>query len=329
VDKQWIEIVIETTSLGVEPVTGSILMAGIAGLVVDDPRDIRDYLAGPEVPRWVLVDDSLLGDPDRATVIRAYVADNDQGRRQWEDLLGSLLSIKENDGDGAYGPLSWHLRNVKEEDWENNWKAFFKPFAVGEKLVVKPTWEPWDEKGGRAVLEIDPGSSFGTGQHETTRLCLELMESRVASGTRLLDIGCGSGILMIAGLLLGAGFALGVDVEENAIRTAGENLEQNGIATDRYALRTGDIASQIELRREFGREENLADLVTVNIVADIILEMAPYFVSFMKPEGCLLVSGIIDGRQEEVVGRLAQAGFVLREGRRAGDWHALVFDRKI
>ncbi|MDR0468539.1 MAG: 50S ribosomal protein L11 methyltransferase [Peptococcaceae bacterium] len=321
----WIEIIIETTGPGVEPVTGMVLMAGIPGLVVDDPKDIRDYLAGSQAPRWVYVDDSVLGDPARATVIRAYVANNEQGKRQWEDLLQSLLSLKESDGESLYGSLSWRLRNVKEEDWENNWKAYFKPFIIGEKLVVKPTWELWDKEDGRIIVEIDPGSSFGTGQHETTRLSLELMEKYIEPGARIYDIGCGSGILMITGLLLGAGFAVGVDIEENAVRTTDENLGQNGIPADRYALYAGDLTAQSELRRKLDHEESRADLVAVNIVADIILEMAPYFMSFLKPDGRLLVSGIIDDRREEVVGRLARAGFELAESRQAGDWHALLF----
>ena len=332
----WVEIIINTTTQGVEPVTGLILMAGIPGLTVDDPEDIRRYLEGPRAARWDYVDDSLLENPGRGTLIRAYVADNGQGRRQWAHLRRGLLSLKKGDGEGLFGSLSWRLRDVKEEDWANNWKAFFKPFAVGERLAVKPTWETWDGEEGRTVVEIDPGSSFGTGQHHTTRMCLEMMERLIKPGMRILDVGCGSGILMAAGLLLGAGFAAGVDVEENALLTAGGNLRQNGLAPERYALYMGDITSDSGLRQsliEAGKDGDAAngkdicgaDLVAANIVAGVILDMAPYFGAFLKRTGNLLVSGIIDDRRDEVIRRLTEAGFTLKETARSGDWNALVF----
>jgi len=321
----WTEIVIWTTTEGVEPVTGLVLMAGINGLVVDDPKDLSDFLASPLGARWDYADESLLGDPDRETVIRAYVGDHEQGLRQWEYLRQALVSLKDGDAEGRFGSLGWSQRKVKEEDWANNWKAFFKPFPVGEMMVVKPTWETWDDRDGRLVLEIDPGSSFGSGQHHTTRMCLEFMERYVTPGTYVLDIGCGSGILMIAGLLLGAGYATGVDVDENAVRTAEGNLRQNALAPDRYALYCGDLAAEPELRRKLGGAKNRAHLITANIVADVILGLAPYFSELMFPEGRLLASGIIDDRRQETIRELAKSGFALEEEKRSGEWHAMVF----
>ncbi len=323
----WIEVRIETSSQGVEPITGLVLMAGIPGLVVDDPKDLQNYLESPQAARWDYVEDSLLANPDRPVVIRAYVADNEQGRRQWESLSNDLAALQAGDQEGLYGDLSWSLANVKEEDWANNWKAYFKPFAVGERLVIKPTWESWEQEEGQVILEIDPGSSFGTGQHHTTRLCLELLEKHIDPGMKVLDLGCGSGILMIAALLLGADRAVGADVEENAVRTARENLEQNGISSDKYALHCGDLTADEELLERLGGKAGGADMITANIVADVILAMTPYFSGFLRPEGRLLVSGIIDERRQEVQDRVGQAGFALLESGQSGEWNAFVFEK--
>ena len=321
----WLEIEIGTTTEGVEPVTGLILEAGIPGAVVDDPKDLARFLRGPHGRRWDYVEESLLAEPERETRVRAYVADNAQGRLQWEALRAALAALKGMDAEGLYGRLGWQVRGVKDEDWANNWKAYFKPFPVGDKLVVKPSWETWGGGDGRIVLEIDPGSSFGTGQHETTRLCLEMLEGIVSPGIRMLDVGCGSGILMTAGLLLGAAHATGVDVEENAMAVAAENMGTNGLDKGRYALHLGDLTEDAGLRETLAAGHGGFDLAVANIVAGVILGMAPFFSGLLAPGGLLLLSGIIDDRRGEVAGRMAQEGFVMEREASAGEWHALLF----
>ena len=319
----WMEITIKTSHEGIEPVAGMMLMAGMSGWLINDPRDIQHYLEGPQAARWDYVDEDLLRNPDRETEMRVYVGDNAQGQAQWETLRDGLVAMKGDDGAGLYGSLDWHVRMVKDEDWANNWKAYFKPFSVGSRLIVKPTWEPLAQTEGRAVLEIDPGSSFGTGQHHTTKMCMKLMEKYVRKDDVILDIGCGSGILMIAGLLLGAAFAAGVDVEEHSVVTAEENIRQNGIKQDRYALYCGDLTDDERLRTILAK----ADLLVINIVADVIIGMAPYYADMLAEEGKLLVSGVIDDRRGDVVDRLAREGFTLIEEMASGEWNAFVFDR--
>ena len=324
----WIEVKIYTTSEGIEPVTGLLLGLGINGMIVDDPKDLDAFLASPGARRWDYVDDELLARRNAEASVRVFLPEDDQGRGQLTRLAAALAELRKDPGSAAYGRLEWELANVRDEDWANNWKAYFKPFPVGESLVIKPTWEEWDKEDGRIILEIDPGSSFGTGQHHTTRLCLELLESYTQPGDRILDLGCGSGILFIAALLLGAEKAWAADIEEHSARAAAENAAQNGIASPRYTTAAGDIISDESVRRSLGWGEKSYDLVCANIVADVILGMAPYFNGYLKDGGTLLVSGIIDDRLAETRQALEDQGFRLIKGLNSADWNAMAFQKK-
>jgi len=319
----WIEVRIITTTEGIEPVTGTLLSLGIQGMVIEDNKDLEKFLSGETAARWDYIDESVLAKKVEESSIKIYLADNQQGREQLDMLRQTLKQMKAEDKEEILGSLKTELTNVKEEDWANNWKAYFKPFEVGEKLVIKPTWEKWDKPGERIVLEIDPGSSFGTGQHHTTRLCLELLESTVKPGQKVLDLGCGSGILFIAALLLGAGHACAVDIEEHCVKVATENALQNKLATDKYCAFTGDITREEALRQKIGSGY---DLVVANIVADVILAMSPFFKGFLKENGRLLISGIINDRKEEVMAAIEKAGFKVTESKEAGDWNAMLFE---
>ncbi len=324
----WIEIKIYTTSQGIEPVTGLLMTLGINGMIVEDPEDLEAFLASPQARRWDYVDEALLERRGQEADIRVFLPENQQGKSQLAQLGRALEQLKADPAAREYGRLSWAPSQVKETDWANNWKAFFKPFPVGRRLVIKPTWEKWLKEDERIILEIDPGSSFGTGQHHTTRLCLELLERYTGPGMQVLDLGCGSGILFIAALLLGAERAAGVDIEEHSARTAAENAAQNGISPKRYAGFTGDIVSDSQFRKSLGWGRKQYDLITANIVADVILAMAPFFDGFLKEDGRLLISGIIDQRLEEVCQALDCQGFVLAERLGSADWNALAFVKK-
>ena len=218
-------------------------------------------------------------------------------------------------------PLEAVCSGIREEDWANNWKQYFKPFPVGNKLYIKPSWEePTAEAAGRTILEIDPASSFGTGQHHTTRLCLELMEDEITPTTRLLDLGCGSGILFIGGMLLGAKEAYAVDIEENATRIAKENAAENHLNPENYTISCGNIITDTALRESIGSGY---DVITANIVADVIKGMAPLFPSFLKDNGILILSGIITERADEVLDTVTAYDFAVLERREASGWCAV------
>ena len=224
----WIETQIITASAGVDALCAMLTDLGIKGFSIADPADFQEFLQNKE-GKWDYIDQDLLGMAQGDTTVTVYLPDNAQGAEQLVALRAMLAQIHARDDAQLFGTLELTLKNVREEDWANNWKQYFKPFTVGERLLIKPSWEMCENPRNRAVLEIDPASSFGTGQHHTTRLCLELLEQLMHPGDRVLDLGCGSGILSIGALLLGASGATAVDIEENAAATATENARKNHI----------------------------------------------------------------------------------------------------
>lgn len=315
----FLEVAVYTATAGIEPVTGVLLQLGVTGFVVEDSQDFLEFLEDKN-SRWDYVDDSLMALKDQETCVKVYLPCNQQGVQQLEGIRSELERLKGLDKERQFGRLELSLSNVKEEDWANNWKAYFKPFPVGSRLAVKPTWEQYDNPEGRLVLEIDPSSSFGTGQHHTTQLCLGLLEECVTPGCGMLDMGCGSGILGIGALLLGAGHVTAVDIEENAARIAGENYRQNHISPEQYTVRCADVLGNGEDRERICGTGY--DLVVANIVADIIIAMAPLFARCVKKSGTLVVSGIILERAEEVLSALRNQGFCVEEVREQKDWAA-------
>ena len=311
----WIKVSIFTTSEGIEPLSGRLYQLGITGLEIEDEKDFKDFLENNK-QYWDYVDDELIKEKEGETEVIAYVSDNAAGHEMLMAIRNTVAEMKQLDDENEFGRLEIHIDNMKEEDWANNWKQYFKPFPVGEKLYIRPSWEHDEPEAGRTVLEIDPESSFGTGQHHTTRLCLELMESE-AAGSKMLDMGCGSGILSVAAHMLGAEDVTAVDIDPNAVRIAAENAEKNG-----FALHTGvgDVIGDAELSARIGGDY---DIIVANIVADVIMGMQDILKSKLKREGTLIVSGIIAPRADEVQASLLGAGFVLDRRDQSGDWVAM------
>lgn len=314
----WVEMDIYTTTEGIEAVTGSLLGMGINGFVIKDAKDFQDFLDDKD-GNWDYIDDDLMGLKNCETTVTVYLPENAQGLENLEAMKLELKALKKRDVNNEFGRLEYELKNVKEEDWANNWKQYFKPFPVGKKLYIRPSWEHDEPEAGRTVLEIDPESSFGTGQHHTTRLCLELMESE-AAGSKMLDMGCGSGILFIGGMLLGAKEVFAVDIEENAVRIAKKNAAENHLPEEKYTVRCGNVLSDEALRAEIGSGY---DLITANIVADVLKAMAPLFPQFLKKTGTLIISGIIVERKDEVIAAMEAQGFVVTDCREKEGWAAV------
>ncbi len=315
----WIEAKISTTTNAIDSVSGILLSIGISGFVIEDANDFNEFLTSTEY-RWDYIDETLMQRQNTPTSITVYLPENEQGKQWLVEINERLEKAKSDSPDIDFGTLEIALSNIREEDWANNWKQYFKPFCVGEKLLIKPTWETVENTEGRTVLNIDPGSSFGTGQHHTTKLCLERLEEIVRENDRVLDLGAGSGILSIGALLLGAQSAVGIDIDENSVRIAKENAAQNKIES-RFDAMCGNIIDDADLRKKIGTDY---DVVVANIVADVIILMSPLFRSFMHKNSTLIVSGIINRQKEEVKQALIKNGFEIITAQESNDWSCIV-----
>lgn len=314
------KIDIYTESDAVYSLTMMISELGINGFEIHDSADFEDFLENKEM-NWDYVDDDLMNLKNVKTHITCYLQDNAQGVEMFSALKGALSDIKSRDKDNFFGSLEIKTDSIREEDWANNWKQYYKPFNVGKKLIIKPTWEKVNDTEGRKILEIDPASSFGTGQHHTTKLVMEALEDVISGGERVLDLGCGSGILSIAALLLGAEKAVMTDVFLNAVNTASENVEQNGFDKSHYAAYCGNIIDDEMLRENIGTGY---DVITANIVADVIIKMCPLFSGFLKKNGTVIVSGIITERLDEVKSALSENSIEIERITEEKGWNALL-----
>lgn len=292
------------------------------GCRIDDPATLEELRSAPS-PRWDYLDEQLLGDPGRTPSVSFYLDADERGRAVLRAVGEALLR---HQGEALYGSLKMTLKPVQSEDWENNWKQYYKPFRVGRRLLVCPSWEHADNEEGRVLLTMDPLSSFGTGSHATTRLCMEQLDALDLDGSAVLDVGCGSGILACTALLLGGGHALACDIEENAMTATAENMAKNGIAPARYQTRRGDLLSDPALRAELG-EKGPYGVILANIVADVLIAMAAYLPGWLAPGGTLILSGIISEREDEVRAAYAPTGLRLERAERRDGWSMLALKK--
>ncbi len=320
---EWKELKIYASHEGIEPLSNALIMQGIEGFVINDPEDVREFERNKNAS-WDYIGDEVYELVGKDAYITVYIPDDETGAAQLEAVSSAVNMLKSMNNNGRYGEISISSGSIKEEDWANNWKQYFKPLNIGERLVIKPSWETLPEDNKRIVLEIDPETSFGTGRHHTTRLCLELLEKYINKGDTVCDLGCGSGIISIAAMLYGAERAVAVDISDDAEKISRENALKNGFTSDRYISYCGDVVTNDALRERVGKGYTL---VAANIVADVLLSMKDVFADITAPGGTLVLSGIIDGRQDEVFSAVKQKGFTLVESRSCDMWNAAAFKK--
>lgn len=311
---KFTELCVYTNTLGSEIVGGIITAAGISCYSIEDPADLEALINDSTVP-YDYIEEGLLTATGGETIVKVYISQDEQGEARLARIKQGIEAIE---GD-CYGRLYTEEKTVDDGDWADGWRQYFHPLPIGEKFIVKPTWEPC-ENNGRIVLEIDPASSFGTGQHETTALCLRALEKTEPAGKQVLDMGCGSGILGIAASKCGAAQTVLVDIDSVAAAIAEENLAVNGVA-DRCRVLCGNVITDKELaERVFDRKY---DIIVANIVADVIKGMSGMFFDSLKDGGLLVCSGVIGGRRAEVESMLEKTGFTLMGTDEENDWVAI------
>ncbi len=298
----WVELQLKVPAADAERAADIANMVVPYGLYIEDYSDLEE--GAREIAHIDLIDEELLQKNRAEAILHLYI-DPDENPAEAVAFLTERFAA-------AQITCTVVQNTVSETDWANNWKKYFKPLPIGERLLIQPVWEKECHPEGRQVLNIEPGMAFGTGAHETTRMCLELIERYVKDGMEMLDVGCGSGILSVAALLLGAKQAVGVDIDEMAVRTARDNAALNGVEA-RFTALAGNLTDRVH---------GQFDLVAANIVADVILMLNTSIKDYLKPGAVYLMSGIIDTREQEILDSLAQNFDILEVCRDRG-WTAI------
>lgn len=302
----WIEITISTNTEGADIVSEALLRQGAVGTQIIDRADVPD----PSKPNgfWELIDPKMIDEMPEDVQVKAWF-ESVEALRGLENCLKALPELTGMD----LGTLAVSQQGVQEQDWSECWKQYYKPFRAGKHLVIKPSWENWNAAPGDLIIELDPGMAFGTGTHETTAMCVEMIEKHYHGG-KVLDVGTGSGILAIAAARLGADSVLGVDIDPMAVRVAQENVEKNGLSRE-IDIRQGDLVA--------GLDNVQCQFAVANILADVIALLAAPLKAHLTANATFVCSGILKEREQDVVDVLTRNGYRLFDRMQKGDWVAL------
>ena len=303
----WTEITVSVPNEYTESASAIANMTVPYGIYIEDYSDLETQAL--EIAHIDLIDEDLINKDRKNSLIHIYISECDNAAEALEFLKERLTAEKI--------PFEASSIGVEDTDWNENWKKYFHTIEIGEKLAVVPSWEDYANPQGRTVLSIDPGAAFGTGTHATTSLCLELLQGYVDNQTKMLDIGCGSGILALASVLLGSKAAFGVDIDAQSVKTAKENAAINNIG-DKAVFSVGDLTDV---------DKGKYDVICANIVADVIIRLLPDVGKFMTDKGVLIISGIIDIRKDDVLKAVNENGFKIKDERYRENWCAFTIEK--
>ena len=305
----WIEVKVITKSEALEPISGIFYGLDCKGVAIEDPEDILGREQGPLT--WDFADINVLEHKGMVAVVKGYFSADEKIDELATYIKERINEIKDLGIDVGEGSVV--AQKLREEDWANNWKKYYKPSKIGQKIVIKPIWEEYSKKDDEIVIELDPGMAFGTGEHETTRMCIKALEKYVKEDSTVFDVGCGSGILAIAAAKLGAKLAVGVDLDPVAVESAKENLSYNSASN--IEILEGNLLEVISGR---------ADIVVANIIAEIICILTEDVSKALNKGGYFITSGIIHDRVDMVTTKLEECGFEVQKINKDGEWNCII-----
>lgn len=294
---EWLKITIYTCNTGIDILCSRLYDTGYKSVEIEDFEEFSEFLENNS-KYWDYVDDDLMEQKKGETKVIFYIENDSSANDQISKIKTLLSELKKSDSENLLGRLELEINGLNEEDWANNWKKYFKPIEVGKKILIQPEWCPYDKSTDRIVFTVNPGMTFGTGTHASTKLCICELEKAVNKDTVLLDAGCGSGILSVIALMLGAKKAVAVDIDENCIHTAYENADRNKTDKSKYSVYAGDIVTDRILFEKIS--DTKYDVIVANIVADVIISLLPTVKKLINKNGTFICSGIIKERLEDV-----------------------------
>lgn len=307
---KWVEVQIKTTTEAEEIVANIMYDLGVTGLAIEDPKDILAFQQWEK--DWDYIDPELIKQDYEGVIIKAYFPEGENLSDKIQLVRDNIETIPMKETGKALGTVT--ITEVYEEDWADAWKKYYKPIKLGEKIVIKPTWEEYEVKEGEIIVELDPGMAFGTGTHETTMLCIEALEKYVDENSFVYDVGCGSGILSIVSAKLGAKKVVGVDLDPLCVKISNENIALNEVK-DTVEILQGNLLDRFSEK---------ADIIVCNIIAEVIVDMVKYLKDYLKDNGVFIASGIISDKKDKVRETLKNNGFKILEEKIAKDWILLV-----